>query len=107
MNELQLLPSIHRNLQVRKGSEVQLECVRKGGVARWFGWKESVDQIGVSTQYDFANRIEDASLAPACLRAPNGCHAKLCGQGPRAEAGAARRLPRMTFQELSRDVQPP
>jgi len=28
---------------------------------------------------------------------PNAPHAKLCGQGPRAEARAARRLPRMTF----------
>ena len=42
-----------------------------------------------------------------CLRAPNGSHAKLCGHGPRAEAEAARRLPRMTFVEPSRDLQPP
>jgi hypothetical protein len=38
-------------------------------------------------------------LRTRALRAPNGSHAKLCGQGPRAEAGAARRLPRMTFEE--------
>jgi hypothetical protein len=31
----------------------------------------------------------------------NGLHAKLCGRGPRAEAGAARRLPRITFAEPS------
>jgi len=30
-----------------------------------------------------------------------------CAAGPRAEAGAARRLPRMTFAEPSRDLQPP
>jgi len=41
------------------------------------------------------------------LRAPNGIHAKLCGHGPRAEADAARRLPRMTFGEPSRELQPP
>jgi hypothetical protein len=41
------------------------------------------------------------------VRLPNGSHAKLCGQGPRAEAGAARRLPRMTFDEPSRELQPP
>jgi hypothetical protein len=30
------------------------------------------------------------------IRAPNVAHDKLCGQGPRAEAGAARRLPRLS-----------
>jgi hypothetical protein len=43
----------------------------------------------------------DSAVAP-----PNGSHAKLCGQGPRAEADAARRLPRMMFVELSRELQP-
>jgi hypothetical protein len=41
-----------------------------------------------------------------CPRPPNGSHAKLCGQGPRAEAAAARRLPRMTFEESSDELQP-
>ena len=40
------------------------------------------------------------------FRRPNGSHAKLCGQGPRAEARAARRLSRMTFEE-PRELQPP
>jgi hypothetical protein len=35
----------------------------------------------------------------------NGIHAKLCGQGPRAEAEAARRLPPMTFGEPNGDLQ--
>ena len=48
-----------------------------------------------------------ADAERSCLRRPNGSHAKLCGQGPRAEAEAARRLPRMTFGEPSRDLQPP
>jgi hypothetical protein len=38
---------------------------------------------------------------------PNGTHAKLCGQGPRADGEAARRLPRMTFKEPNRELQPP
>jgi hypothetical protein len=32
------------------------------------------------------------------FRPPNGTHAKLCGQGPRAEAAAACRLPRARAQ---------
>jgi hypothetical protein len=42
----------------------------------------------------------------ACPGRANGSHAKLCGQGPRAEAEAARRLPRMTFAEPSGELQP-
>jgi hypothetical protein len=34
-------------------------------------------------------------LSQTMIRAPNGTHAKLCGQGPRAEAAAACRLPRI------------
>jgi hypothetical protein len=37
-------------------------------------------------------------FGPCFLRRPNGTHAKLCGQGPRAEAVAARRLPRARAQ---------
>ena len=51
--------------------------------------------------------MENVPLAQRVIRPANGSHAKLCGQGPRAEAGAARRLPRMTFREPSRDLQPP
>src|SRR5687768_7694213 len=48
-----------------------------------------------------------ASVWYSCrFRAPNGSHAKLRGQGPRADASAARRLPRMTFDEPSCDLQP-
>jgi hypothetical protein len=50
------------------------------------------------------------TLAGAARRGPcrpNVSHAKLCGRGPRAEPRAARRLPRMTFGEPSRDLQPP
>jgi len=32
---------------------------------------------------------------------------KLHGQGPRAEAGAARRLPRSTRKDANRELQPP
>jgi hypothetical protein len=32
------------------------------------------------------------------IRPPNGTHAKLCGQGPRADAVAAGRLPRARAQ---------
>ena len=42
-------------------------------------------------------------LAP--VRQHNGSHAKLRGQGPRAEVRAARRLPTMTFEEPSGDLQ--
>jgi hypothetical protein len=43
--------------------------------------------------------------APAGLMRPaNGSNDKLCGQGPLAEAEAARRLPRMTFVEPSREL---
>jgi hypothetical protein len=48
--------------------------------------------------------VSDLRLSPG---RPNGSHAKLCGRGPRAEAGAARRLPRMTFGEPSREMRPP
>jgi hypothetical protein len=51
-------------------------------------------------------RWECASRDMSACR-PNGSHAKLRGQGPRAEAEAARRLPRMTFEEPSRELQPP
>jgi hypothetical protein len=51
---------------------------------------------------------EDGACALSGISgASNGSHAKLCGQGPRAEARAARRLPRTTFAEPSRDLQPP
>ena len=46
-----------------------------------------------------------------CLRAANGSHAKLCGRSPRAEAEAARRLPRTTLRRTesrtATDVTPP
>jgi hypothetical protein len=51
--------------------------------------------------------MESAAPERTVIRPPNGSHAKLCGQGPRAEARAARRLPRMTFEEPSRELQPP
>jgi hypothetical protein len=39
-----------------------------------------------------------AEFRQRCLRAPNVPHAKLCGQGPRAEAAAACGLPRARAQ---------
>ena len=48
-----------------------------------------------------------ADLAAVISCPANVSHAKLCGQGPRAGAEAARRLPRMTFEEPSRDLQAP
>jgi hypothetical protein len=51
--------------------------------------------------------VEPASLSLSfiTLGPPNGPHVKLRGRGPRAEVGAARRLPPMTFVEPSGDLQ--
>jgi hypothetical protein len=54
-------------------------------------------------------RLGERSFRPRNSREgpPNVSHAKLCGQGARVEVEAARRLPRMTFAEPSRELQPP
>jgi hypothetical protein len=44
--------------------------------------------------------MESVPDSEAVIRPPNGPHAKLRGQGPRAEAGAARRSPHLTMTRL-------
>jgi hypothetical protein len=50
---------------------------------------------------------QSGSYVFASVGLANVPHAKLQRQGARAGARAARRLPRMTFEEPSRELQPP
>jgi hypothetical protein len=56
-------------------------------------WKTTIEQVVRAFPGVDGLREAQRPFGPCFFRRPNGTHAKLCGQGPRAEAEAARRLP--------------
>jgi len=60
--------------------------------------------IGTQLAWYASSHYERSAEGAPFLRLPNGSDAKLHGQGLRAEASAARHLPRLTTSRQERDA---